>query len=198
MGRFTKKIQRHERVDVIIPPSVGPVLTPSATTTALSPSALPRSCAGKALVSIAGLMAMISAPPRPCNARAAINSPSEGAKPQKADPTVKMIRPAAQIGLRPIISDIRPAVSNTPAVTTRYAIITHSISPLRGTPKELAIAGRLIFTIDESSVAIKTPMATMTNTAHLFACSVCLGPGVSSCGRDPSFSGPVKGGFTWS
>ena len=119
IGMFTKKIQRHERWVVMMPPSVGPVLTPRATTTALRPSALPRSLGGKAPVSIAGLMAIIIAPPRPCKARAAIKKTSEGANPQKAEPIVKMVRPAAQIGLCPIMSATRPVVSSTPAITTR-------------------------------------------------------------------------------
>src|SRR3989442_7239124 len=47
--------------------------------------------------------------------------------------------------------------------------MTHSTAPLKGTPKYRAIVGRLMLTIDESSVAIKTPIATIASTAHLFA-----------------------------
>src|SRR6266516_1365847 len=46
--------------------------------------------------------------------------------------------------------------------------MTHSTAPLKGTPKYRAIVGRLMLTIDESSVAIKTPTATIASTAHLF------------------------------
>ena len=117
------------------PPSVGPTLTPSATMTAFMPSARPRSLAGNALVSIAGLTAMMNAPPRPCSARAAINMPSETEAPQMAEPVVKIMSPATHIGLRPIMSAKRPVVNSTPAMTTRYAIMTHSIAPFKGTPK---------------------------------------------------------------
>src|SRR5579863_1630111 len=155
----------------MMPPNVGPVLTPSATTTALRPSARPRSLPGNAVVSIAGLMDISNAPPNPCKARAAIKKPSVGAAPQIAEPPVKMTSPATQIGLRPIMSARRPTDNNTAAVTTRYAIMTHSTAPLSGTPNELAIVGKLILTIDESSVAINTPTATIASTDHFPAVS---------------------------
>src|SRR5579875_62576 len=44
--------------------------------------------------------------------------------------------------------------------------MTHSTAPVNPTPKPCAIAGRLILTIDESSVAIKIPMATIASTAY--------------------------------
>ena len=51
-------------------------------------------------------------------------------------------------------------------MTTRYMMMTHSTAPVSPTPKACAIAGKLILTIDESSVAIKIPMATTASTAH--------------------------------
>src|SRR5579885_493723 len=94
---------------------------------------------------------------------------SEGAAPLKVEPSVKMIMPPIKIGLRPIISASRPAVSSTPAITTRYPMIIHSTAPLSGTPKARAIDGRLMFTIELSSVVIKAPGAASAKTAHLLA-----------------------------
>jgi len=45
-------------------------------------------------------------------------------------------------------------------------MITHSIAPLRGTRKWAAIEGRLMLTIDVSSVAMNTPTATRTKSVH--------------------------------
>src|SRR6266480_2694766 len=55
--------------------------------------------------------------------------------------------------------------------------MTHSTGPLKGTPKYRAIVGRLMLTIDESSVAIKTPIATIARTAHLFVLCEPAAPG---------------------
>src|SRR5713226_6499434 len=54
-------------------------------------------------------------------------------------------------------------------------MITHSIAPLSGTRKFSAIAGRLMLTIDESSVAMNTPIATSAKTVHLFVVSSAFG-----------------------
>src|SRR5215471_3095233 len=81
------------------------------------------------------------------------------AKPHAADSSVKTTRPATQTGLRPIASESRPNVSNSAAITTRYAVTTHSTAPLSSAPKVRAIAGRLMLTIEESSVVLKVPTA---------------------------------------
>src|SRR6266849_7479404 len=54
-------------------------------------------------------------------------------------------------------------------------MITHSIAPLSGTRKCAAIAGRLMLTIDVSSVAMKTPIATSAKTVHLSVVSPDFG-----------------------
>jgi hypothetical protein len=48
---------------------------------------------------------------------------------------------------------------------------THSIAPLKGTPKFWAMSGRLIFTMEVSRVAIKMPMATRKKIVHFPAVS---------------------------
>ncbi len=44
---------------------------------------------------------------------------------------------------------------------------THSTSPPSGAPKFRAMTGRVMLTIDESIVAMRTPTATIENTVHL-------------------------------
>src|SRR5579863_4784615 len=50
----------------------------------------------------------------------------------------------------------------------------HSTAPFKGVPKKRAMVGRLILTMEESSVAIKMPTARMANTTHLLGCSWLL------------------------
>jgi hypothetical protein len=47
-------------------------------------------------------------------------------------------------------------------------ITTHSTAPLNGEWKYAAMAGRLMFTIEESSVDMNTPTAMIANTVHLY------------------------------
>ena len=118
-GRLTKKIQRHERRSVRMPPSVGPVLTPSATKSPFIPSARPRCSGGNADVRRAGPIAMSSAAPMPCPARAAIKNGSDGARPHAAENPVNTTRPASQTLRWPTMSASRPAVISDAATTTR-------------------------------------------------------------------------------
>src|SRR5437667_113047 len=54
-------------------------------------------------------------------------------------------------------------------------MMIHSMAPLTPTPKVCAMAGRAMFTIEESRVVIKAPSATSMSTTHLLACS-CATP----------------------
>src|SRR2546423_883816 len=54
-------------------------------------------------------------------------------------------------------------------------MMIHSMAPLTPTPKVWAMAGRAMFTIEESRVVIKAPSATSKSTTHLLACS-CASP----------------------
>ena len=56
----------------------------------------------------------------------------------------------------------------------------HAIAPPSETPKWAAMLGRLMLTMLESSVAMKTPSATTKSTAHLFD---GLTPRIRSKGR---------------
>src|SRR3989442_14561874 len=53
-------------------------------------------------------------------------------------------------------------------------MIVHSIALVRATPKECAIEGKLIVTIDASSVVMNAPTAARTSTTHLLARSRSL------------------------
>src|SRR6266516_4993744 len=44
---------------------------------------------------------------------------------------------------------------------------THSTAPASGTPNERAMVGRLMLTIEPSTVVMKEPVATSASTAHL-------------------------------
>src|SRR5215472_976826 len=68
-------------------------------------------------------------------------------------------------------------------------MITHSTAPFRGTPKKVAIAGRLMLTIEESSVAMKTPTPTIASTAHLLVVLSCC----AVSGRDRKLPDSIGG-----
>jgi hypothetical protein len=65
------------------------------------PSAAPRRSAGNAAVIIVSVSGMITAPPMPSIARAAISVPAFGASAPAADETVKSTTPAVKTRRRP-------------------------------------------------------------------------------------------------
>ena len=100
------------------PPRIGPSISPAPITIALIPSALPSSLRGKASVTSAAEVAMISAPPTPWTTRPRIRSPAAGAIAQNSDATVKIARPAANVRTRPTMSARRPALSTSTVATS--------------------------------------------------------------------------------
>ena len=60
---------------------------------------------------------IISAPPMPIPARAAISRPTDPENAAPAEPTANSARPARYVRLRPIRSARLPAVSSSPAYT---------------------------------------------------------------------------------
>jgi hypothetical protein len=64
-GRLIKKIDLHPRCSTRTPPRIGPVKKPAETTDPTIPNAWPRSSSGKAVVMIAGPMAIKAEAPRP-------------------------------------------------------------------------------------------------------------------------------------
>ena len=99
------------------PPRIGPSISPAPITMALIPSARPSSFRGKASVTSAAEVAMISAPPTPWITRPRIRS-GPGAIAQNSDATVKIARPAANVRTRPTMSARRPALSTRTVATS--------------------------------------------------------------------------------
>src|SRR6266536_6353513 len=67
---------------------------------------------------------------------------------------------------------------------------THSTSPASGTPNERALAGRLMLTIEPSTVVMTEPVATSASTAHLSA----GWPAADEAGADPPRAPPDGAG----
>jgi hypothetical protein len=85
---------------------------------------------------------------------------------------VKIANPRLYIFTRPNMSPIRPKVTTSTAITTRYPISIHSrklvFDETRGLmwmPRK--IAGSEMRTIDESIVAIKIPIVVFERAIHL-------------------------------
>jgi hypothetical protein len=93
IGRLTKKTDRHPICSTKNPPRIGPVKNPAETTEPTIPNAWPRSLSGKAVVIIAGPMAMRAEAPNPWIILEPIRKWTVGEKPQRAEPKVKVLRP---------------------------------------------------------------------------------------------------------
>ena len=92
-GTLTKKIHSQPRPSTSTPPSSGPT---SVATPAVAPHrliALPRWSGGNRRVMTAIVCGVMSAAPRPWNARAAMSAPIEPARPHAAEATVNTARP---------------------------------------------------------------------------------------------------------
>jgi len=93
IGRLTKKTDRQPICSTKNPPRIGPVKNPAETTEPTIPNAWPRSLSEKAVVIIAGPMAMRAEAPRPCIILEPIRKWTVGDNPQRAEPKVKVHRP---------------------------------------------------------------------------------------------------------
>jgi hypothetical protein len=65
MGRLMKKMDLHPKCSTKNPPRIGPVKNPAETTEPNIPNAFPLSSSGKAVVMIAGLLAIRAEAPKP-------------------------------------------------------------------------------------------------------------------------------------
>ena len=101
IGTLTQKIQCHDSVSVSTPPATGPSATPAPEIADQMPSAAPRRSAGKAAVIIVSVSGMITAPPMPSTARAAISVPAFGASAPAAEDSVNSATPAVKTRRRP-------------------------------------------------------------------------------------------------
>ena len=110
-GRLMKKIACQPTCSVRKPPTTGPIDSARAETPAQVPIALPRSEAGKALVTIESVAGIISAAPMPWTAREAISISELTARPAVAEVRAKITTPSRNIDRRPKMSPRRPPVA---------------------------------------------------------------------------------------
>jgi hypothetical protein len=87
----------------------------SALTPAHVPIALPRSCAGKALVMIDSVAGIMNAAPSPCATRPATSHSSLCDRPMKALDRPKTTTPPRKTRRRPKMSPSRPPVTSSTA-----------------------------------------------------------------------------------
>jgi hypothetical protein len=105
-----KKIARHPSVAISAPPTTGPPDSPIDAPAAHMPTARARSRGSwKAWLSRINEHGTSTAAPSPCNARAPIRTPSDGASPQSADAAVNSANPPTTTRRAPTRSPNAPA-----------------------------------------------------------------------------------------
>ena len=135
------------------------------------PSALPRSSAGKVVMTIAIVAGISSAPPTPCPARAAISMPSFWDAPQRHENATKITAPSTNIRRRPNRSASRPPAATNAASVSRKEFTTHWSSTadmFRSRP----IVGSVTPTIVWSMKIIDSPPVIAASVHHLRFASV--------------------------
>ncbi len=100
-GRFNRKISRQETADTNQPPTNGPIAVVIPPSPDQAPIARPRSDGAKLDSMRARLPGTRSAPPMPCNARAAISIGRLTAIPHSSDARLNHTTPIVKIRLRP-------------------------------------------------------------------------------------------------
>ena len=119
MGTLIRKTEPHQKRASRKPPMIGPRATPMPLVAPQRPIARWRSAGSRnMLLMIDSVDGIISAPPMPMLARAAIRVPTSPEKAAQAEPPAKTARPASSVFLRPIRSARLPAASSEPANTT--------------------------------------------------------------------------------
>ncbi len=114
-GTLRKKIDCQETFSTRKPPTTGPMARARALTPAQVPIALPRSCAGKALVMIERVAGIMKAAPMPWAARPATSHASLCESPMKALDRPKTTTPKRNMRRRPKMSPRRPPVTSRTA-----------------------------------------------------------------------------------
>jgi hypothetical protein len=115
IGTLIQNTHCQARPSTTAPPTSGPLATASPVMAEKIPIAAPRFSGGNAALSSARPSGMISAPPAPCSARAAMSQPASGASAQAADAAANSVRPAAYIRRRPKRSPSAAAVTSSTA-----------------------------------------------------------------------------------
>ena len=86
MGTFTKKIHRHEKLEMMIPPSTGPRIGPRRVGTPITAMTLFILSGPAVRAMIVCPTGMIMPPPRPCRTRKTMRAVADGARPHSAEP----------------------------------------------------------------------------------------------------------------
>ena len=115
MGTLIQKIQCQEMPCTTAPPTSGPIATAAPEMPDQTPSAIPRRSAGNASASSVSVSGVTSAAPAPWTARASTSMPVVGASAAPAEATVKTVRPARNMRLRPKRSPSAAPVSSRTA-----------------------------------------------------------------------------------
>ena len=118
-GTLMKKIQRQEKLSVIQPPNVGPMM--GATTMPMPYTAIAMPCLvrGKLSTRMAWEMGCRPPPPAPWRIRKKISRGRFGAKPQRKELMVKMMTQPMKRRLRPRSMESQPVSGSTMALEIR-------------------------------------------------------------------------------
>ena len=158
-----------------MPPIKRPINWPESAATWLSPSAFPRSSGGNASVRIAALLEKINAAPTAWISRNTIismapASPVSGVRKRRREPRVKIANPILYSLTLPYISERRPKLSRSVAVTIPYPIRIQSrywneVSGLMWMP--LKMAGREIRIMLPLTAAMNMAIVVFESATHL-------------------------------
>ncbi len=119
MGRFTRKMARHENCWTSSPPMGGPAVSPAATTLEIPPSARPRCSRGKMAVSAAGAIDIMPEAPSAWTMRAPTSMGTLVASPHRPEPSVKSSMPPTKTRRWPSTSPCRPEARSVELMTSR-------------------------------------------------------------------------------
>src|SRR5919201_1768451 len=166
-GTLTKKI--HDQLSALVrtPPMRTPAAAPKPPTAPHTPSAMLRSRPSvKVVERIDSAAGVITAAPRPWNARAEMSDASDHARPAKSEASEKTTRPARKIRLRPSRSAARPPSNRKPPKTSAYALITHCRFSCEK-PRSTWIDGNATFTIAMSRTTMNWTTLRSASASHL-------------------------------
>ena len=125
-GTLIQKIHSQLKAVTTAPPTMGPSATARPATPDQAPIARPRRSSRKATLRIVRVSGVITAPPRPCTARARRSVSMFGASAHASEATVKMATPMANTRLRPNLSPSVAAGSRATAKVSVKAFTVHS------------------------------------------------------------------------
>ena len=165
-GTLTKKIHDQLRADVRMPPMSTPAAAPKPPTAPQTPKAMLRSLPSvKVVERIDSAAGVITAAPRPWNARAAISEASDQARPARSDEIVKTTMPIRKMRRRPSRSAARPPRSRNPPNTSAYALITHCRFSCEN-PRSVWIDGSATFTTAMSRTTMNCTALNSASANH--------------------------------